>query len=112
MTRQPRDDDANMLDVVARAVATADGGSFDLDRDRYRQLALAAVRALARPSKGMIYAAHAAVEFDAMWAINTNRDFARAVKAMMEAVAQETDVALGRGDDPVEVLYPDQERRR
>ena len=112
MASRPRTDDETMLDTVARAISKADGGSFEQDRDRYRHLALAAVRSLARPTKGMIIAAHAAVEFDAMWAINSNRDFARAVKAMMGAVANEIDLALGRGDDPVEVYRSTDERQR
>ena len=91
-----------MLDTMARAIALADGVAFETDRDRYRRLALAALKPLSKPTKGMIYAAHAAVEFDAMWAINSSRDFTRATKAMIKAVAEEADLALGQGDNPVE----------
>lgn len=101
-----------MLDTMARAIAAADGVAFDTDRDRYRRLALAALKPLGKPTRGMIYAAHAAVEFDAMWAINTNQDFARAAKAMIKAVAEETDLALDQGDNHVEEWYPQTGRRR
>ncbi len=101
-----------MLDTMAQAIATANGGVFETDRDQYRRLALAALKPLGKPTKGMVYAAHAAVEFDAMWAINTSQDFARAVKAMIKAVAEETDLALGQGDNPVEEWYPHTGRRR
>ena len=101
-----------MLDTIARAIAAADGVAFDTDQDRYRRLALAALKPLGKPTKGMIYAAHAAVEFDAIWAINTNQDFARAAKAMIKAVVEETDLALGQGDNPVEECYPPTGRRR
>ena len=101
-----------MLSTMARAIAAADGVAFETDRDRYRRLALAALKPLGKPTKGMIYAAHAAVEFDAMWAINTNLDFARAARAMIKAVAAETELALGQGDNPVEECYPPTGRRR
>jgi hypothetical protein len=100
MPTRHRPGTASMLDAVARAIADADGTDFDGDRDRFRRLARAALQPLARPTKGMINAAHAAVEFDAMWAINTNRDFARAVKAMIEAAVKEKDVALGQEGNP------------
>ncbi len=65
-----------------------------------------------KPTKGMIYAAHAAVEFDAMCAIKTNQDFSKAVKAMIKVVAEEAGVALGQGDNPVEECYPPTGRKR
>jgi hypothetical protein len=102
MPSRRRPETESMLNTVGRAIAGADGVDFDADRDRYRRLALAALRPLARPTKGIIYAAHAAVEFDSMLVINTNRDFARAVKAMIEAVTKEKDVALGQGPNPVD----------
>src|SRR3954454_15369713 len=92
----------SMLDVVGRALA--EGADFKSEQDRYRRLALAALRPLAQPTKGMIYAAHAAVEFDALWAINTSQDFARAVEAMIEAVMKEEDVGLG--PNPAGEWYP------
>ncbi|MEI7606905.1 MAG: hypothetical protein WCJ64_05940 [Rhodospirillaceae bacterium] len=101
-----------MLNTMARAIAAANGAPFETDRDRYRRLALAALKPLGKPTKGMIYAAHAAVEFDAMWAINTNQDFARAAKAMIKAVVEETELAFGQGDNPAEECYPPSGRRR
>jgi hypothetical protein len=35
------------------------------------------------PTEAMIDAAHEAVQFDAAWAINSRRDFRRAVRAMI-----------------------------
>ena len=75
-------------------------------------MALATLKPLGKPSKGMIYAAHAAVEFDAMWAINTNQDFSKAVRAMIKAVSEEADLELGLGDNPVEECFPHTGRQR
>ena len=44
---------------------------------------MAAIRPLAKPTEAMVVAAHEAVWFDAYWAINSRRDFMRAVKAMI-----------------------------
>ena len=101
-----------MLDAIAPAIAMADGVVFETDRDRYRRLARAAVKPLGKPTKGMIYAAHAAVEFDAVWAINTSQDFTKAVKAMIRAVSEEADLELGLGDNPVEECFPPTGRQR
>ena len=73
----------NMVDVVGKAIADADGGTFTADRARYRRLAVAAIPPLAKPTESMVDAAHEAVWFDAYWAINSRRDFKRAVKAMI-----------------------------
>ena len=73
----------NMIDQVAHAIAEADGSSFQADRARYRRLALAALQPLANPTDAMINAAHKAASFDDLWAINSRRDFKRAVKAML-----------------------------
>ncbi len=82
----------DMVDVVGKAIAVADGGRFAADRARYRRLAVAAIRPLAKPTGAMVDAAHEAVWFDAYWAINSRRDFERAVKAMItEATREETD---------------------
>ena len=73
----------DMVDVVGKAIAVADGGSFAADRARYRRLAVAAIRPLAKPTEAMVDAAHEAVWFDAYWAINSRQDFKWAVKAMI-----------------------------
>jgi hypothetical protein len=41
------------------------------------------LKPLVVPSEAMIDAAHQAVWFDAFWAINSRRDFRRAVRAMI-----------------------------
>jgi hypothetical protein len=87
-----------MIDVVGEAIAAADGGRFADDRARYRRLAVAAIRPLARPTAAMLDAAHQAVWFDAYWAINNRRDFKRAVKAMIaEATREAADRTKPRG---------------
>ncbi len=73
----------DMIDVIGKAIAAADGERFVADRARYRRLAVAAIRPLAKPTEAMVDAAHTAVWFDAYWAINNRRDFKRAVKAMI-----------------------------
>ena len=73
----------DMIDVVGKAIAKSDGGRFGADRARYRRLAVAAIRPLAKPTEAMVDAAYEAVWFDAYWAINNRRDFKRAVKAMI-----------------------------
>ncbi len=73
----------DMIDVVGKVIAKADGGRFASDRARYRRLAIAAIRLLAKPTEAMVDAAHEAVWFDAYWAINSRRDFIRAVEAMI-----------------------------
>ena len=72
----------NMIDQIAHAIAEADGSNFQADPARYRRLAAAALQPLA-----MIDAAHKAASFDDIWAINSRRDFKRAVKAMLAASA-------------------------
>ena len=74
MTRRPIST-ANMLDQISRAIAQADGDSFESDPPRYRKLALAALKPLTRPTEAMVDAAHEAVWFDAFWAINSRADF-------------------------------------
>ena len=107
MPPRRRSETESMLETVARAIADADGIDFDGNRDRYRQLARAALQPLARPTKGMINAAHAAVEFDAMWVIGSNHDFVRAVQAMIEAAVKEEDVASGQEGSPaIEWHFP------
>jgi hypothetical protein len=74
-----------MLDQIAEAIAKADGGDLHADADRYRRLAVAALKPLMKPTDAMVDAAHTAVEFDNFWAINSRADFRKAVKAMVLA---------------------------
>lgn len=78
-----------MLDQIAVAIAKADGGGVHDDPARYRRLALAALKPLVKPTDDMIDAAHEAVWSDAFWAINSRRDFQKAVRAMIRAVMKE-----------------------
>jgi hypothetical protein len=79
----------SMIDRIGRAIAEADGGDFQADSTRYRRLAVAALKPLARPTDAMIDAAHKAVWFDAYWAINSRSDFKKAVRAMITAAVDE-----------------------
>jgi hypothetical protein len=74
-----------MIDQIAIAIAKADGADLRADPARYRRLALAALKPLAQPTATMIDAAHEAVWFDNYWAINSRRDFQKAVRAMIRA---------------------------
>jgi hypothetical protein len=74
---------ASMIDRIAQALARADGEAVDADPGRYRRLAIASLEALMVPTKAMIDAAHEAVWFDDAWAINSGRDFQKAVRAMI-----------------------------
>jgi hypothetical protein len=76
---------ATMVDQDGRAIAEADGADFEGDLSRYRRLALAALKPLARPTEAMVDAAHEAVWSDAFWAINSRADFKKAVRAMIRA---------------------------
>lgn len=79
--------DMNMIDQIAYAIAEADGSEFQADPAKYRRLAAAALQPLANPTDAMIDAAHKAASFDDIWAINSRRDFKKAVKAMLAASA-------------------------
>lgn len=83
MPRQRRAKAASMVDRIAQALAKADGEVVDADPGRYRRLAIAALGPLMVPTKSMIDAAHEAVWFDDAWAINSRRDFQKAVRAMI-----------------------------
>ena len=74
-----------MIDKIAHAIAEADDSTFQTASARYRRLAAAALQPLANPADAMIDAAHKAASFDDIWAINSRRDFKRAVKAMLAA---------------------------
>jgi hypothetical protein len=54
-----------------------------------RRLALSALKPLTKPTEHMIDAAHQAVWFDDQWAINSRRDFRRAVSAMILGAMKE-----------------------
>ena len=83
MPTQRVPEEPSMVDRIALALAKSDGQDLAADPARYRRLALAALKPLATPSEAMIDAAHQAVWFDAAWAINSRRDFRRAVRAMI-----------------------------
>jgi hypothetical protein len=83
-----------MVDRIAQALAKAEGHTAAADPARYRRLAIAALKPLAVPSEAMIDAAHQAVWFDAAWAINSRRDFRRAVRAMIAYAISEGDGSL------------------
>ncbi len=89
MPRQPVTRDTSMVELMGHALAEAEGANFNDNAARYRGLALAALKPLARPTEAMIDAAYEAVWFDAQWAINNRRDFARAVRAMITAAINE-----------------------
>lgn len=76
---------SSMVDQIGRAIAKADATDFDGDPDRFRRLALAALKPLTRPTEAMVDAAHEAVWSDAFWAINSRADFRKAVLAMIRA---------------------------
>jgi hypothetical protein len=63
--------------------------TFEPILPRYRRLALGALQPLAKPTEHMIDAAHEAVWSDGLWAINSRRDFRKAVEAMILAAMKE-----------------------
>jgi hypothetical protein len=79
-----------MLNQIAEAMAKADGSDLRTNADRYRRLAVAALKALTKPTDAMVDAAHEAVSFDDLWAINSRADFRKAVRAMMLAATKES----------------------
>lgn len=78
-----------MLDEITSADTKADDGDLHADLVRYRRLALAALKPLAKPIEAMIDAAPDAVQFDNIWATNTRRDFRKAVRAVILAAMKE-----------------------
>jgi len=74
---------ATMINRIATTVAKADANSLKSDPDHYRLLAIVALKSLLAPTDSMTDAAHAAVQFDGAWAINSRADFRRAVRAMI-----------------------------
>ena len=83
-----------MIERIGQAIAVADGADFQADQGRYRRLAAAALKPLLHPTETMIDAAHEAVWSDGMWAINSRRDFQKAVRAMIRAALDD-----GRGGE-------------
>jgi len=77
------DDTRTMIDRIGQAIAAADNGDFEAEKARYRRLAAASLKPLTRPTEAMVDAAYQAVRFDEHWAINSRRDFERAVKAII-----------------------------
>jgi hypothetical protein len=57
MPRKPAATSIPMTDLIAEAIAKADGGNLCIDSARYRRLALAALRPLEKPTEAMICAA-------------------------------------------------------
>ena len=68
---------------AACAAAKADRAAGDADR--HIRMADAVIAELAQPIDAMIDAAYEAVRFDEAWAINSRRDFVKAVKAMVRS---------------------------
>ena len=89
-------------------------GRLERDPERYRILAGAALRELAKPSPAMISVAYEAVRFDENWAINTGRDFEKAVKAMIDAASSKAPhiaASARRLDQPSRIEFdPAQDR--
>jgi hypothetical protein len=94
MPKQQATAAGGMVNRIALAIAKADGQALEKYPTRYRHLAIAALKPLVVPSEAMIDAAHQAVWFDAFWAINSRRDFRRAVRAMIICAINE---GLGAG---------------
>ena len=88
MPRSPAPSDT-MIDQIARAIAKADGARFEDDPNRFQRLALAALKPVARPTEAMVDAAYEAVRFDEHWAVNSRRDFRKAVRVMVAAAMAE-----------------------
>jgi hypothetical protein len=89
-----------MADRIALAIAKADGQDLATDPERYRRLAVAALKPLTVPTDAMVDAAHQAVWFDAEWAINGRRDFRKAVRAMIGYAITEGQDASRDGRTP------------
>lgn len=68
---------------AARAVTKVARGSAADNADQYTSMADAVIAEFAKPTDVMIDAAYEAVRFDEAWAINSRRDFVKAVKAMV-----------------------------
>jgi hypothetical protein len=93
MPNKPASQTSIVIDQIAEAIEKADGHDLRADPARYRRLAQAALKVLAKPTEAMIDAAHEAVWFDGFWAINSRRDFQKAVRAMIRAAMKAGDGA-------------------
>jgi hypothetical protein len=94
MPKNPSGLPTTMADRLARALAKADGTTLAADPERYRRLAIAALKTMVVPTGTMIEAAHSVVWFDAAWGIDSAADFRKAVRAMiMQAITE------GQGTD-------------
>ena len=80
------DDSRAFRRKAALAVAKVAGGSEADNAERYIRMADAVIAEFAKPTEDMIDAAYEAVRFDEAWAINSRRDFVKAVKAMVRSV--------------------------
>jgi hypothetical protein len=60
LAKLPPDRSAITVDRIVRALAKADGTQFAADAERYRRLAIAALKTLFVPTEAMIHAAHEA----------------------------------------------------
>jgi hypothetical protein len=70
---------------AAIAVARVARLSAADNANRYARMADAVIAEFAKPTDAMIDAAYEAVRFDEAWAINSRRDFVKAVKAMVQS---------------------------
>ena len=77
------DDLQTFRERAARAVAKVAQGSTADNADHYTRMADAVIAEFAKPTNAMIDAAYEAVRFDEAWAINSRRDFVKAVNAMV-----------------------------
>jgi len=75
----------SLADQIAIVIAEAGDARFEEDPNRFGRLTLAPLKLLARPTEGMVDAAHEAVWSDALWAINSRADLKKAVRAIMRA---------------------------
>ena len=72
--------------AVAKIVRGSDANNADL----YTRMADAVISEFARPTDAMIDAAYEAVRFDEAWAINSRRDFVKALEAMVRVAISAT----------------------
>jgi hypothetical protein len=78
-------DSQNFRDRAALAIKRAARGSAADDPEFCARIADAIIAEFAKPTDAMIDAAYEAVRFDEAWAINSRRDFVKAVKAMVRS---------------------------
>jgi len=88
MPRSPSSS-TTMINQIAAAIAKADNARFEDEPSRFRRLALAAMKPIARPTEAMIDAAYEAARFDEHWAVNSRRDFRKAARAMVLAAMEQ-----------------------